>query len=133
MRVAASLHHGTGGRRRRQIGGHDGGCAAQEREGRFQHARMAHRHQRLQAGRVLQLEHAHRVVAPPPRGIGRVLLPWQRVAHGLAGRQALFERRPRCDKAIDVPADLALAVLWLQAGISHRNPFRPCLVAINES
>ena len=70
--IAAELRDEAGPRRVFQVGGHDLGRASVEREGRDQHAPVAHRHQVRLAGRVLFFEQCDGIGAVGSRGPTRV-------------------------------------------------------------
>jgi hypothetical protein len=93
VHVAASLHEQTGTRRSREVGRHDAGGAAQERERRHQHARVAHRDERSQAAARLLAQHRNDIPRwRIDRGKLGVRSPRRRVAQCLALRHALVHR-----------------------------------------
>ena len=88
MRVAAELHVQARARRTGEVGRHQGGAAAVERERRDEHAPVADRHQLRHARLRLLLEHVDRIT--PAR---RRLPPRVRRARHLGARR-LPPRRP---------------------------------------
>ena len=88
MRIAAELHVQPRPRRACEVGRHQGGAAAVERERRHQHAPVADRHQLRHARLSLLLEHVDRFT--PAR---RRLPPGVRRARHL-GTRCLPPRRP---------------------------------------
>jgi hypothetical protein len=100
VHVAAGAHTHAGHRRGRQIARHHRRRAAQEGEGRRQHAGKAHRHKLLRPRQVLLLQDGHRIGATRPglvlgMGFARHLFP-----QSLAGRDPLVCRRTGCREAL---------------------------------
>jgi hypothetical protein len=92
VRVAARLHGESRGRRPGQVGGHDRGRAAKEREGRFEHAPEAYRDELLNPRAVLRFEHGDRVPASRSWGIDAQALARDRRSQRPPGREAIGNR-----------------------------------------
>ena len=91
--VTTRLDPEPGGRRARQVGGHDQGCSAIEREGRGEHPSVADRHELLNPGLALLLEQRDRVGPRRWRVDDGMTRPRHLCAGGLAPRRTLGRRQ----------------------------------------